>query len=286
MIRLGLSDDEKRACIARYRADHSIGKVFVLSPERFAFACDNSEPIEWAQIIQYRHFYRLLQEIDGSTLVVVNECLRTQNRSDLTYNCIRHFLQQTTHQIVFQHLPIIDTIDDFMVLLDFDTRSEWKRQTFEPRMLDGVDLEVLRAAPVFSAVPVETDEKTRTAYTREKRRLIDGIGLRDPHTIPRNLLLMAGKAKLRAVEPDRWYIGRNNRFGLERMLSFKEPAYPEPVTVFEPCHAFVDFAGFLALSRQTEIPVLVSDIKVDRWYFDRFTSWAGRICDAYAAIHR
>ena len=94
MIRLGLSDDEKRACVARYRSEHGIGKVFILSPARFVFACEDSEQIEWAQIIQYRHFYRLLQEIDRSTLVVVNECLRTQNRSDLTYNCIRHFLQQ------------------------------------------------------------------------------------------------------------------------------------------------------------------------------------------------
>ena len=71
------------------------------------------------EIIQYKFYYRLLQEIGKDTLLVVNECLRMQNRYDLTYNCLRLFLQQTPHALVFQYLPIIDTIADFMVLFDF-----------------------------------------------------------------------------------------------------------------------------------------------------------------------
>ena len=63
----------------------------------------DDEFIEWADIIEYRYYYRLLQEIGSKTLVVVNECLRTQARHDLTYNCMRLFLNQTDHRLIFQY---------------------------------------------------------------------------------------------------------------------------------------------------------------------------------------
>lgn len=287
MIRIGMNNAQKLQCVTDYCIAHDIKKVFLLSPERFVFSCDvaDCELIEWSQIIEYKPFYRLLQEIDNSTLVVVNECLRTQNRHDLTYNCIRHFLNQTRHQIVFQYLPLIDDFADFMILLDFDTRSRWKRTTFNRSMLSDVDISITPAAPMFSAVPVTTTSQLIASYKKEKRKLIDDIGLKDPHTIPRNLLLLAGKAKAAHVG-DRWLVGRNNRFKLDRLLTFGEPAYPDGCSVFEFCHNFVDFAGFLALSRQTDIPVLLTDLKVDHWYFDRYTAWSQRIQDAYAAIQQ
>jgi len=286
VICLGLNASQKDAKVARYCADHGIKKVFVLTPEKFrpAFSVE-AEHIEWAQIIQYKFFYRLLQEIDGSTLIVVNECLRTQNRYDLTYNCIRHFLSQTTHQLVFQYLPIIDSPDDFMILFDLDTRSQWKREKLRAELLPHCKVEVAEVPLVLRAVSVETDAKTQAAYVREKRKLIDGIGLKDPHTIPRNLYLMSGKAKLAHVIAGAAYVGRNNRFGIDGLRTFKDEAFPPASTVFELCHNFIDFSDFLALSRQTEIDVLVADLKVDAWYFDRYQAWLQRVRDAYAVLH-
>lgn len=287
MIHLGLTPEQKVARIADYCRQHDIQKTVILSPAKFALACDlpNTEQVEWAEIILYRFFYRLLQEIDGRTLVVVNECLRTQNRYDLTYNCIRHYLNQAGHQLVFQWLPLIDDLQDFMILFDFDTRSRWKRERFDSDLLAECTLEVSPHAPRLQALPVATDAKTQAAYAANKAKLLSELGNRDPHTLPRNLYLMSGRSKLPHVEPGRWYVGRNNRFKLAQAQTYKEVTYPNaPYTVFELPHNFIDFADFMSLSGQEEVPVLVADLKVDHWYFERYNQWARRIEDGYSSL--
>lgn len=287
MIRIGYDDAAKDAIVSAYCRERGIGKVFVLSPGRFRPTLSvPHEVIEWANIIEYQYYYRLLREIDRSTLVVVNECLRTQNRYELAYNCIRLFLQQTDHRIVFQYLPLIESIADFMALFDFDTRSRWKRESFCPGLLAESDIRLRPVSVAFAEIPVETDAKTREAYAREKRRLIDGIGLKDPHTIPRNLLLMSGRAKLPAVDPGRRYVGRNNRFKLPNLETYREASGEGERAAFELCHNFIDMADFLAVSRQSRVDVLVSDLKVDRWYFDRYQRWAGGLREAYSILPR
>ncbi len=289
MIFLGLDDAAKDAEIVRTCAEHGITKVVILSPSKYRRPCSfpAHEHVEWADVITYVFYYRLLQEIGPSTLVVVNECLRTQNRYELAYNCIRLFLAQTPHVLVFQYLPLIDTFDDFAALFDLDTKSRWKREKIGPSRLGEATIRVAPVPLELRAVEVPTDAKTRAAYTREKRRLIDGIGLKDPHTIPRNLYLMSGRAKMAhvAAARARAYVGRNDRFKLDRFATYKELVYPAaPYTVFELPHAFLDFVDFLALSRQTSLDVLVADLKVDRWYFERYQAWAARLREAYAAL--
>lgn len=288
MIYLGLNNSEKDERIARYCAEHGIEKVVILSPAKFRFVCSfvNYEQIEWTEIIQYKFFYRLLQEINPKTLVVVNECLRTQNRYDLTYNCIRHFLSQTQYQLIFQYLPLINDIEDFMILFDFDTRSQWKREKFRAELLGEARLQVVPVCPSFNAVSVDTSNQLKAAYEREKEKLIAGIGLKDPHTIPRNLYLLSGKAKLAAIGDD-WLIGRNNRLKLKRLQTYKEDVYQSaPYTVLEFCHNFIDFADFLTLSRQSSFDVLTADLKVDHWYLERYREWEERLRNAYASLQR
>lgn len=287
MIYLGLNKLQKPPLIDDYCSRNAITKVVILGPDKFRFNhnLDNAEDIDWPEIIMYRTFYRLLQEIDYNTLIVVNECLRTQNRHDLTYNCIRQFLNQTEHQLIFQWLPIIDDKQDFMVLFDFDTRSRWKREKFDIDLIEEVRIQCVRNRLLFNEVSVETDEKLRAGYQREKQKLADNIGIKDPHTIPRNLYLMSGKARMQAIEPFKFYIGRNNRFKIPGMQTYKEPDYPNaPYTVFELPHNFIDFADFSALSQQTTFDVLLSDLKVDQWYKQRYNEWTERINETYANI--
>lgn len=287
MICLGLNDGEKAARIARYAADHGVSSIVVLSPARFKFSYDLPVPgewIEWAEIIQYKFYYRLLQEIGRDSLVVVNECLRTQNRHDLTYNCMRLFIAQAGHVLVFQYLPLIDKADDFAILFDFDTQSRWKREPFAKLPLQEATIEAVDVPVRLRAIPVATDAKTRAAYAAEKRNLIDGIGLRDPHTIPRQLHLVGGRTKLAHVEAGRAYVGRNDRFkaGVE---PYKADAYQRtPYTIFEWPHNFIDFADFVALSGQSSFDALMTDLKVDGWYFDRYVEWTNRIRDAQAIL--
>jgi len=288
MIYLGLDNAEKDARISAYVAEHHIGKVVMFSPARWRWEPSlQVEHIEWAEIIMYRHYYRLLQEIDGSTLLVINECLRTQNRYELTYNCLRNFLNQTTHQIIFQRFPLIDTVEDFMILFDLDTRSRWKRETFERAPLRESQIEATSRLPALRAVPVAVDETTQIAYAREKRRLIDNLGHRDPHTIPRNLHLMTGKAKLAHVDPFRRYVGRNKRFRLDNLDVYREATVGRaPYSVFEFPHDFIRFSDFFAETGQQDLDVLVADLPVDRWYFERYTAWTQRLSDAYSALQQ
>lgn len=287
MIYLGLTDEEKGRTVRAYCLDHDIRKVFVLSPKRFFFECgvEGAETIEWVDIIEYRFFYRLLQEIDASTLVVVNECLRLQNRYALTYNCIRHFLNQASHQLVFQWLPFIDDMQDFMILFDFDTRSLRKREKYSAELLSECRIAVHARQIVWKKIDVPTDEVLRASYDREKSKLINGIGLKDPHTIPRNLYLISGKARMQRVEMGAWYVARNQRFKIAKMQTYKDGSYPNPpYTLFEFPHNFIDFADVSALSGQINFDVLVADLKVDRWYFDRYAQWAQRLENGYADL--
>lgn len=288
MILLGLDNAAKAARVRAYVAEHGVRKAFVLSPPKHAFDCGvpGARAVEWDEIIMYRTFYPLLQEIDAGSLVVVNECLRTQNRHDLTYNCIRHLLAQAGHVLVLQWLPLIEDMQDFMVLFDFATRSRWKRERFDADLVrENAAVEVVRRQPAFRRVAVEVDAKTRRAYEAEKAKLFAGIGSKDPHTIPRNLYLLSGKAKLARVEPGRAYVGRNNRFKLDGLETFKEAAYPRaPYAVFELPHNFIDFADFAALSGQAEADVLVADLPVDAFYLNRYADWAGRIADGYGSL--
>jgi len=286
MIYLGLANNEKQAMVAEYVRERGIKKAFMLTPAKFAIECPVVEIIEYSSIIMYKTFYRLLQEIDGSTLVVINECLRTQNRNDLTYNCIRHFLAQTSHQLIFQYLPIIDGFNDFLSLVDFDTHSRWKRETNQT-IIEEASIVCAEVAPIFNRVDIGVSDSEISSYENEKAKLIKNIGLKDPHTIPRNLYLISGKAKLQHIRSDRWYIGRNNRFKLSSFQTFRENKYPNaPYAVFEVCHNFIDFSDFLFLSGQSIFDFLVAGLKIDEWYFQRCLKWIEELKRVYSAIRQ
>lgn len=284
MICLGASSQEKVDMIAQYCADHHISKVVVFSPEAYALPLqDRWEAVEYSQIIQYVFYYRLLQEIGSDTLLVVNECLRNQNRHDLTYNCLRNYLNQTKHVIVFQHLPIIDAWDDFAILFDLATQSRWKRERITSDHLHHVRVVGCAQVPMFREVPVPTPNSIKTAYDKKKAELFAGIGLRDPHTLPRNLYLVGGKAKQPACH-GRTCIGRNNRLGLGHATFDAGPWSPVPDTIVEFPHDFRDMADLLALTRARSFDVLVADLKVDRWYWDRYQSWVHRQSEACSLL--
>lgn len=302
MICIGLDDTAKCEIVARYRKEHEIKKIYVLSPARFApsWAAEHmTDPatqgdgrgglhLDWPNLIQYRYYYKLLQEIDRSTLVVVNECLRTQNRHDLAYNCVRNYLNQTPHVLVFQYLPIIDTIDDFMVLFDFATQSRWKREAFRQDLLGEAKIHVAHASLSIEPVRVPVNDKTRAAYAKEKADLLADMRSdpdKDPHQIPRNLLLVSGKAKLAHVASSRRYVGRNNRFKLPNLETYRDAAGHGERVVLELPHNFIDMSDMLTVSRQHRIEALVADTRAEDWYLSRFQNWIQRVNDAAATLH-
>lgn len=283
MIHLGLSGNEKAMTIKRYLSENDIDKIYILGPVKFAFDCDcEADWVDWPDLIRYVYYYPMLRDINHRTLVVVNECLRTQNRYDLTYNCIRNYLNQTEHRIIFQYLPIIEKAQDFLTLFDFDTRSKWKMQPIENIPLRESDIAIAPIGVNFQKIDIPTTDDMKSRYAKAKDKLIGEIGIRDPHTIPRNLYLISGKAKV-PYTGNGQYVGRNNRFKL-RLRTYKEESFSGAYTVFEFPHNHINFNDFLTLSGQVEVPVLVADLKVDDWYYNRYLTWTEELRNAYTIL--
>ncbi len=286
MIYLGYSG-EKKAIIEKVIKDNKINRVYIFAPEDritdYKLAV-TSEYITYKQLIEYEYFYKVLEFADKRTLIVLDECLRTKNRNDLTYNCIRHFLNQSGHQIIFQYLPIIDSIDDFMTLFDFDTKSQWKRHKFDKELLKECSLSINEIPIRFIFKETKCSTDTNKKYDAEKKKLFSNLGLKDPHTIPRNLYLVTGKEKIKLFDTDKKYIGRNNRFKLENMETFKAKIDRGNYSVFEFPHNFIDFTDFLYFSKQTEIEVLTTDSKIDIWYMERYNNWLKELQDVYSNL--
>lgn len=301
MIYLGYTEPEKRRVIADYCAANDITKTVVISPRQFQLVINGADNVEYDEVIMYRTFYRLLQQIDSSTLIVLDEVLRTQNRYDLSYNCIRNYLNQTRHQLVFQQLPLIDERDDFMILFDFVTRSRWKRQKFDADLIRDNTQVMIRPLPIaFSRIAVPTSAATKKRYAKERARRFATIGARDPHTIPRNLYLIGGKDKLAYIDAQAQpqlslfadttvsglYVARNKRLNRDNIATYNDAVTGPVYTIVEFPHRFIDFSDFVKRTGQPGGGVLVADLKVDEWYYGRYTAWSERIHETYSSLQQ
>lgn len=298
MIYIGLAEADKETIIEQYAAKHGIRNTVVISPKQFPLEPNWTDNVEWSDTIEYPTFYRLLEEVQADSLIVLSEPLRTQNRYDLTYNCIRHFLNQTEHQIIFQMLPQIDQRDDFMILFDFDTRSRWKRRKWDINLiLDNCRVEV-RPLPIsFEVICVPTTAATQKRYAKEKKRRFDELGARDPHTIPRNLYLIGGRDKRDYIDKQAGpqlplfgtnnsggYVARNQRLARDNITTYKLATAGQRYTIVEFPHRFITLSDFMKRVGQTEFQILTADLKVDRWYLQRYQDWSKRVNETYASL--
>ena len=88
MGKIYIGEHDKTAIVNKYIADNAVEKVYIIGDD-LDVDFENKEHIKFSDTIMYKYFYRLLQEINGKSLIVLNECLKKQNRYDLTYNCIK-----------------------------------------------------------------------------------------------------------------------------------------------------------------------------------------------------
>lgn len=300
MIFIGYNDCKKKREIERYKAMHGLSQVVVISADDFPLGLPGARQVTYSDSIRYAVFYPLLQVIGKNTLVVLNEVLRTQNRYDLHYSCIRKFLNQTDHQLIFQQLPLIDSREDFMILFDFDTRSRWKRRKFDiDLILDNAKVCVKPLPIDFEAIAVPTSPKTQKKHNKERDKRFAALGAKDPHAIPRNLYLVGGKDKLAYIDSQAQgqlpllsngngshppqYVARNKRLKRDNIVTYKDVA-KGAYTVVEFPHRFIEFSDFIKRTGQWHSPVLLADLKVDKWYLERYQEWSKRIHDLYADI--
>lgn len=283
MIFTGLSQSEKIQIVN----DAAQGKDIVwLSTQAYVETCPVESFVDWAESIMYRTFYPLLQRINRDTVLVIDEFLRTQNRNELTYNCVRHYCNQAGKVIVFQYLPMIDSKQDFMILFDFVTRSRWKREPFTPALLAETEIHIQNPNIEIDIHPVEASAKLREKYSTQREKLFHSIGNKDPHTIPRNLHLLGGSERLTALEfsdlaNTHKPVSRNARLKTD---TFKSINRENQWAIVDLPHRSIDFTDFLFAIGQTSIPVFTTDLKVDQWYASRLKDWQKRLDECYTEI--
>ncbi len=289
MIRIGLSSNEKQKVLEQYLDEHKIRKVFVLYFEKlktnFHLKVD-CEYIEWKDIIMYKFFYRLLEEIDDSCLIVVDELMRTQNRSELTYNCAHHYLNQTEHKIIFEYFPFIEGQDDFMILLDFENKGRYKGHGFVFDHFEGVDIKVKHNPIELIPTSVPVNEIQEAEYEEEKERLFDELGNKHPDTIPRNLHVYVGQWKKPHIQWDEKYLARNTRFKLDNIKTYRELPTDERILVDFPVRR-LELNDYLKRSGAKRIKFLTTGLSVDEYYENSLKSWLDRVGEfiAEASLH-
>ena len=126
-----------------------------------------------------------MQEINKNSLIVLNECLKKQNRYDLTYNCIRRYILQTNHRIIFNYYPIIREEKDFMILYDMLQNNPFLKEKYEYiTKFDNVEIGSIEFEVTKDDVVIDLSDEE---YEVEKKKLVSEVN-KDPDIIPRRLL--------------------------------------------------------------------------------------------------
>lgn len=285
MIRIGLNLREKQNEIDKYLQTNKIKKIYCFYFKKFPVKFKSTidiEYIEYSDIEMYKFFYRLLGEIDETSLIVINECMRTQNRSELIYNCAHHYLNQTPHRIIFEFFPIIEDKNDFMILLDFENKGKFKGKSFDYIFLQNEDIKIKPFRVKMETINIEITEKNIEQYDKKKNQLFDNLGNKDPNTIPRNLQLFAGDLKKKAISPDKIYIARNKRFKLDNVNTYDEIDKKENYIVIDTHYRRINFNDFLKTTHMKRIKYLSTVLSIDTIVINEFSKWKARLDAIYA----
>ncbi len=285
VIRIGLGQREKQRVIDDYLSDKNIKKVFCFYFKDFSAkykAAHDIEYIEYADIEMYKFFYRLLEEIGSDSLIIMDECMRTQNRSELIYNCAHHYLNQTPHKIIFEHFPIIDTKDDLMILLDFENKGKYKGKSFDYIFLQQEDIKIKPHKLRMDLLPVEITESDKAKYNAKKENLFDKLGNKDPDTIPRTLQLFAGDLKKKSIQSDAFYVARNKRFKLDNVFSYDDVSTKGLYIVIDTHYRRLNMNDFLKTAGMATIKYLCTTLSIDTVIINEFSEWKARLDAIYA----
>lgn len=286
MIRIGLGKLQKQKEIQKIVDNNEIKKVYVFYFKKFKYeySLKNTEVeyIEYSDIIMYKYFYRLLEEIDKTSLIVCDEIMRTQKRNDLTYNCMHHYINQCGVVAVFEYFPIIDDKENMMILFDFNTPQKYKGKPFDYNLLQVEDVKIKPIKIKYNWINITTTDKQKEKYEKKKEYLFENLGQKEVSTIPRSLQLLVGDFKKSAIKSDKVYIARNKRFKLDNVFSYNEDIKQQDYIVLDVHYRRLDFNDFLKKSKMTTINYIATDIKIDNVIMNDLTSWKARVDSIYA----
>lgn len=153
--------------------------------------------VTFHETIMYRVMFPWLQEINKDSVLVLNQCLRNTKPNLLDYNCIRHYCQQAGSILVFNSLPLLQSIKDFNILRSFIAPNPFMKQFDNDYSHIHANFRITYHVQEIT-LPPEAHEK----YAKMKEELIadrmekaERAITCDTGIIPRHLLRLADKYK-------------------------------------------------------------------------------------------
>lgn len=285
MIYLGLNHAEKQTVITDVEQKQEIRKTYIFYYRKKPdYKSVNAEYIEWDDVIMYKYFFRLLEEIGKDSLIVVDEMLRTQNRSELTYNCLHHYLNQCGARLIFQYFPIIEDIENVMILLDFEDKVRSAGKSFRDYMLQDFQIQFIDRSYTLNPIWVQTSIKEKHMYEAAKEKLFENFG-KDPDNIPRKLSLFVGQFKLPSVDPEKHYLIRNKRFKGKHFYTYRDEA-PSDCIILDPPQYVIQLHDYLKQVQIQNIYFLHTGLKVDEYYMNYTKKINEIIRRIYAGLYK
>ena len=285
MIRVGFNHEEKQRIINEYMDGQEINKVFCFYSKKFKYEYDvpcEIEYIEYSDIEMYKYFYRLLEEIDNKSLIIIDECMRTQNRSELIYNCAHHYLNQCECKIIFEYLPIIDSVEDFMILLDFENKTKYKGKSFVERFLKEEDIVIKPHHYYLDISNIGHNETEAEFYEMKKETLFNELGNKKPETVPNNLQLIAGDFKKKVIEGGCYYVARNRRFKKSNVATYDTVEEGVYYIILDFHYRRLNMNDFLKKTKITDVTYVSTDLSIDKVLIQYFNEWIEKLEGLYA----
>ena len=327
IINLGYTIPDKEQIIADYIKEHEdISHVIVIYPDKWEtvdvqpereISCEIEMPkgldaaktatakkdqayegyvkngvlyLTYSETIMYRTFYPLLQKIDDSYLIVLDECMRDTKRGNLYYNCIHKYLNQTHHKLIFQYLPFIKETKDFMILLDFVDEGKYKSHSFQEgkykgkdfdySLLSDVDISYIDRCVTFSKIKSEITDDQRAAYEDKKNELFDDLRKKDPDTVPAELELFIRKFK--KTEAGKTYVARTK--GKKGVVSFTSAEKADKYTLLDLPLERKKFTDFLYKTGVRELSFVSTELPIDEFLYSEYTGYVELLKEFYSHV--
>ena len=192
-----IGEIDKQKIINDFLKNNEINKIFVIGDE-LDINFENKEYIKFIDVIKYKYYFHLLQEINKKSLVILNECLKKKNRYELSYNCIRHYCKQSGNVIIFNFLPLINKEKEFAILYDMIQINPFWKGKYE-YITDFSNVFCGEINFDFNVTEIKIDEHCLDLYEKEKEKLFLQVK-RDVEIVPRRLLKFSEKINKKYVK--------------------------------------------------------------------------------------
>lgn len=296
MIRIGYSQEQKRELITKLMQENKYDRLFVFYGQEqpdFDFEGIETFYCPWSETEMYRTFYPLLGNpykgsehvpaITKDSLLIVDEMLMTKNRSDLKYNCTHHFLRVSHHHVVFNWLPIIDSEQDFMILLDYDKPDRYKGRGISDSLYLAEDCQMVSRMFDLNRQQIQITDKQRSQYQNKLLAMFEEVesSNKDPDIIPRNMAKLCGNYKKPAIEPGLVYIARDSRFKAANVYTYKNSPRADNVILLDMHFRYSEFIKMLRHTDPKHITYISTGLSADEYYYNDMADWKERIEHIY-----